>query len=143
MNKINPNIYVLPICRFALAFVYIWFGWPKLVGLSPADPVVEALLSATLPFIPFSPFEFFLGAVEVTIGVLWIHPKTTLYAFWITMLHMLTTFGTLVFTIDITWNIPFLVATLPGQYILKNVLLIATAYTVYASHKSNEHTILN
>ncbi len=133
MDYLKP--YVVPTSRFALAFIYIWFGWPKLFGLSPADPVVNALLEKTLPFISFDFFILFLGVVEVVIGILWLIPKATKPVFWIMMGHMFTTFGVLVFTINEAWKIPFVVATLEGQYILKNVALVACAIAIAASYK--------
>jgi uncharacterized membrane protein YkgB len=46
-------------------------------------------------------------------------------------IHMVTTFGPLVFLPSETWS-GFMVPTLEGQYIIKNLVIIATAVGIAA-----------
>lgn len=119
--------------RLALAIVFIWFGLLKVFGVSPAHELVTDLLAMTLPFIPAEPFNLFLGVWETGIGVLWLFPKLTKQTFWIMQVQMFTTFGPLVFLPNASWQ-HLAVPTLVGQYIIKNVVLVALAYWLYTNH---------
>jgi uncharacterized membrane protein YkgB len=126
--------------RLSLAVVFIWFGILKVLGVSPANQLVESLLSLTLDFIPFNFFIVFLGIWEVLIGALFLFPKYTKIAFYIMMVQMFTTFGPLLFLPDASWQ-SFLVPTLAGQYIIKNLVLVALAFNLihhndYSNHNS-------
>ncbi len=122
------------IARISLFIVFFWFGILKIIDLSPAKDLVQALSAMTIPFIPFHGFYIFLGIWEAAIGLLFLFPRLTRWAFWIMMVQMFTTFGPLVFLIDTTWQHFLLVPTIEGQYIIKNVVLIALALMVYSRH---------
>lgn len=113
--------------------VFVWFGALKLFGVSPAEALVNELLQMTLSFIPFDFFIVFLGVWETAIGVLFLVPRLTRWAFWIMMAQMATTIGPLVLLPHVSWVSP-LVPSLEGQYIIKNVALIAIAYTLYVQY---------
>ncbi len=118
----------VPFARFALFVVYFWFGLLKVVGQSPASPMVKHLLSLTMPFIPFTTFIVLFGLFEMLIGILFIIPgleKITLYVF---AIHMFTTFLPL-FIMSEIWTRNY-VPTLEGQYIIKNLALIGCALSI-------------
>ncbi|MDP1689128.1 MAG: hypothetical protein Q8L47_03285 [bacterium] len=118
--------------RFAIFLVYFWFGVLKLIGLSPATPLVKELYDVTIGSIGIIPFTFFyplFSLLEVTIGILFLirgleRPAILLLAF-----HLVTTILPLIFLPQITWH-SFLVPTLEGQYIIKNILIAACAIVV-------------
>ena len=118
----------VPVARISLFIIFFYFGLLKVVGVSPADPLVEALLEKTLFFIDPDSFFIFLGCVEMLIGILFLIPngKVTRVAFVIFIIQMSTTLLPLVMLPYITWAAPF-VPTLEGQYIIKNLVLIALA----------------
>lgn len=120
--------------HLALSLVLIWFGALKFFGLSPANELVDALLQITLPFIPFSLFIIILGAVEVLIGILFLIPKLERVAITILVLHMLTTILPLFVLPELVWQGPLL-PTLEGQYIIKNVVLVALAIGILVDLK--------
>lgn len=126
--------------RIALAVIFIWFGVLKIFGVSPANQLVHDLLVVTLPFISYSGFIIFLGIWEAGIGVLFLFPKLTRWAFWIMIAQMCTTLGPLVFLPDATWQTFLLVPTMEGQYIIKNLALLSVAITVYQLPKLIIHT---
>jgi uncharacterized membrane protein YkgB len=119
---INPKKFA----RLALLVIYVWFGALKLFNLSPANPLVGSLLERTLPFISFSTFIILLGIFEVLLGILFIipNPKVTRVAKWLFWLHMVATTLPLVAVPAMAWQ-SFLVPTLEGQYIIKNLALMA------------------
>ena len=122
---------VLWINRLALFLIFFWFGFLKLVSLSPAESLVSSLHRQTIaPFLSLDHFLFLLGLAECLIGLLWLSPRFTRFALWVFLVQMATTFLPLVLLRQETWS-SFLVLSLSGQYILKNVVLIACAFTLY------------
>lgn len=111
--------------RFSLFAVYFWFGLLKVAGTSPANPLVDSLLQKTLPFLTFASFIFFFGILEMIIGVCFLIPKLNRIGAVLFVLHMGTTFMPLIMLAQMTWSAPF-VPTLEGQYIIKNLALMAT-----------------
>lgn len=113
--------------RIALAIIFIWFGWLKVIALSPANGLVGILLDSTfLSFIPYDVFLVAFGMVEVCIGILFLIPKLERIAILLLLVHMIATILPLFLLPQIAWQAPF-VPTIEGQYILKNVALIALA----------------
>jgi len=131
-NKIN-----LPLARFALFLVYFWFGILKVFDLSPASPMVLELLHRTMPFIPPTQFLIFFGLFEMLIGVLFLIPRFTKIAIILLFIHMVTTVGPLFIMPSYTWS-GFLVPTMEGQYIIKNILIIALAVVIGSKLKPSE-----
>ncbi|MBI2613866.1 MAG: hypothetical protein HYW62_03760 [Candidatus Levybacteria bacterium] len=126
----------LPFPRFAIFVIYFWFGFLKLIDSSPANPLVESLLNKTLPFISFSQFIIFLGLWEMIIGTIFLIPKLERVAITILVLHMATTFMPLFILPSIAWT-GFLVPTLEGQYMIKNIITLALAVNIVSQAKSN------
>lgn len=123
-----------PAARIALFIIFVWFGLLKVIGASPAGPLVSNLLEQTIPFISPETFILLFGGFEVFIGILFLIPKMERLAILLLSIHMITTFGPLVFLRETSWQ-GFLVPTLEGQYIIKNVALIALAIGIAAHLK--------
>ncbi|MFA6553469.1 MAG: hypothetical protein WCT27_03500 [Patescibacteria group bacterium] len=117
--------------RIAIVFIYVYFGVLKIIGASPAEEIVTQLHAHTVPFIPINAFLVLLGAVEVAIGLLFLWPKITKIAISIFLIHMFTTILPLAVLPHTSWS-SFGVPTLAGQYILKNVALIALVSCIIA-----------
>lgn len=126
--------YTPVVARFALFTVYFWFGLLKVLGLSPAGPLVAALLQKTIPFLTPEQFIFYFGWLEMAIGLLFLIPQLSRAVILILALHLITTAGPLVLLPQITWQ-GWFVPTLEGQYIIKNLLIIATAMGITANLK--------
>lgn len=122
----------LPFARIALFVVFFWFGVLKVYGASPASPLVEHLLQKTLPFVTFSQFIVFFGIYEMVIGIAFLIPKLERLAIALLAVHMVTTFMPLVLLRETTWQAPF-IPTLEGQYIIKNLVIIALAMGIAAN----------
>ncbi len=123
-----------PLVRLALFVVYFWFGILKVLYESPANPLVEKLLQKTLPFITFDVFIVLLGCFEILIGILFIIPRAERVVLPLLAVHMITTLMPLILLPSVTWVSPF-VPTLEGQYIIKNILIIALAISIAAHMK--------
>lgn len=118
-----------PISRVALFVVFFWFGILKVGGLSPASDVVKNLFEATIPFISFDVFIVLFGLFECIIGIMFLFKKLDKITIPIFFIHMVTTFGPLVFLPNEAWG-GFLTPTLEGQYIIKNLALIALVFNI-------------
>ncbi|MEN9622014.1 MAG: hypothetical protein RLZZ67_448 [Candidatus Parcubacteria bacterium] len=133
------------IAHIALFIVFVWFGALKLFGLSPATPLVTDLFNGTLGLIfPITAdtFVIVLGAIEVLIGLFFIIPKMEKIAFILLIPHMITTILPLFLLQQVMWT-GFLVPTLEGQYVIKNVVIIALAVMVFADmHKKRKRAAI-
>ena len=123
----NP---VILMNRLTLFVVFFWFGILKVFSLSPAETLVSHLHSQTISsLVSIEKFLLILGLTECLIGLLWLFPKWTKIAFALFSAQMITTFLPLFYLPDDTWQNGFAL-TLTGQYIIKNLVLIASAFTI-------------
>jgi len=126
----------VPTARLGLFVVFFWFGILKVIGLSPAGPMVENLfnhtLGAMMPFLPFSVFMIGFALLECLIGVLFLIPGTERVVMPLLLIHLITTILPLFLLQEVTWS-RFFVPTLEGQYIIKNLLIISAGIGIAAN----------
>lgn len=120
-----------PMARIGLFIVFFWFGALKVLGLSPASGIVEELLRTTIPFMEPALFVVLFGVFECLIGVLFLIKGLERVVLPLLFVHLITTLGPLVFLPSSTWS-GFLTPTLEGQYIIKNVVIVAAAMGIAA-----------
>ncbi len=125
----------LPFAKFSIFLIYFWFGFLKVLEVSPASPLVVALLGRTMSFIPADSFLIAFGLIEIIIAVLFLVPRFERLALFALALHLITTIMPLVLLPAFVWT-GFMVPTLEGQYIIKNILLISAGLFIF----SNLHT---
>ena len=123
--------WAIPFSRFAIFVVYFWFGALKVFSTSPAGPLVAALLEKTLPGVPFNSFIIALGVFEMLIGLVFVIPHLERYGIFILGIHLIMTIMPLFLLPQVTWQ-SFLTPTLEGQYIIKNILIVALAIGILA-----------
>ena len=121
--------YNIAIARSAIFIVYFWFGILKLLNLSPAEPLVRALFEKTIHFMSFGAFYGLFALFEMLIGILFLIRGAERVVIPLLCLHLVTTCLPLIILPQITWS-GFLAPTLEGQYIIKNVLIVALAFVV-------------
>lgn len=123
----------VPFARFSLFVIFFWFGALKLIGLSPAGPLVHTLFDSTLAWlVPFGAFYSGFALFEMLIGILFLIKGTERIVMPLLLIHMITTALPLFILTGGTFTAPF-VPTMEGQYIIKNLALIAAAIGI-ASH---------
>lgn len=127
--------------RLSLFIIYFWFGILKILGFSPATQLVHNLFDVTINFMPFDTFFILFSCFEVLIGILFLFPRLTNIAVPLVFLHIFTTTMPLVLLPGEIWT-SFMVPTLEGQYIIKNLLIIACALGVVGYQKKKPSTIL-
>ncbi len=128
------NKHYVQFARTALFIVFFWFGSLKLLGLSPAGPLAEALTARTVGTEYFTELFFVLSLIECLIGIMFLIPKATRIVIPLLLIHMVVVSSPLFLTPDLVWLRPF-VPTLEGQYIIKNVVIVALALGIAASTK--------
>ena len=121
----------LPCARIALFIVFFWFGILKIIGTSPANPMVYDLFGRTVPFMSWEHFIILFAIYELLIGISFIIPRLERLAIALLIPHMIMTMLPLFLIPDMTWQ-SFLTPTLEGQYIIKNLVIIALAMGVAA-----------
>ncbi len=125
--------YVL-IARIAIFIVFFWFGALKILGLSPAGPLAEALTERTVGLEYFDVLYTFLSVIECLIGILFLFPRAIRIVFPLLLVHMAVVCSPLLLVSDLVWTSWF-VPTLEGQYIIKNIIIVALAIALAAATK--------
>jgi uncharacterized membrane protein YkgB len=120
----------ITILRVALGVVFIWFGALKFVpGLSPAEDLVRA----TVPLIPGGVFMPVLAAWEVAIGLGFLTGRALRLTILLLFLQMPGTMAPVVLLPERVFTAFPYGLTLEGQYIIKNLVLIAGALVIGAT----------
>lgn len=136
MTAIKLKKFTYLLAHLSIFIVFFWFGLLKVIGTSPAYDLVDALRAITIPWWSMESFFPFLGIVEMIIGILFLCKKTEKLAIGILIPHMCTTFLPLIMLPDIAWQ-GLLTPTLPGQYIIKNIIIVALASSVVIGYGKN------
>jgi len=122
----------IPVARFSIFLIFFWFGFIKLLGLSPASPLAKALVEQTVGLQYFDTLFVVLALLECIIGILFLFPKATRIVVPLLLAHILIVCSPLLLVPAYTWQ-SFLVPTLEGQYIIKNAVVVAVAIGIAAS----------
>ena len=121
----------VPVARFGLFVIFFWFGLLKVIGLSPASGLVQSLFEQTINFISFNHFLILFGFFECLIGIFFLIRGLERVVLPMLLVQMLATFLPLFTLPEMTWS-GFMVPTLEGQYIIKNLVIIAAAIAIAA-----------
>ena len=123
--------------RISIGIIYIWFGALKFIpGASPA----EALIRETIYFLPQNLFIPFLALWEVVIGFGFLSGRFMRLTILLMVLQMMGAVSPILLNPEAVFiNFPF-VLTLEGQYIIKNLVLIAAAIVVGATVRGGQLT---
>lgn len=116
-----------PALRYSVAVIFIWFGLLKVLNYSPAQELVTNTIYWFSPtwFVPF------LGWWEVLIGVCFLFRPLIRVGLPLLLLQMAGTFLPLILLPEVVYGpIPIVTLTLEGQYIIKNLIIIAAALVI-------------
>lgn len=124
----------LTLLRVSIGLVFLWFGvlkfWP---GLSPADQLATQTIDRlTFGIVQENLARVSLALLETTIGIGLITARFIRLTLLLLVGQMLGAATPLIIFPDVTWS-QFLVPTLEGQYILKNLVLVSAALTIGAT----------
>ncbi len=121
------------ILRISVGIVYFWFGGLKFFqGLSPAEQLaMQTIHKITFGLISDHTNIITLASWECIIGLLlmigrWVKPALILL-----FLHMICTFTPFIFFPNQTFNVAPYGLSLTGQYIVKNIIIIAAGLVLW------------
>ena len=121
--------------RISIFVIYFWFGYLKIIGISPAESLVHELYNITLSHLmSFKAFIVCFGLFECIIGIIWLIPKFSFVAYYAVIVHVIFTVVPVFALTEITWS-HTMTPTLIGQYIIKNLLLLSCVMLVKENYK--------
>ncbi|HMT19178.1 MAG TPA: hypothetical protein PKD15_04040 [Candidatus Saccharibacteria bacterium] len=121
----------LPLAHFSFFVIFFWFGLLKVLKLSPANSLAEALAQKTVGMQYFDALFLGLAVFECVIGLLFLFQRFSKQAVAFLIVHMGIVCSPLLLVPELTWQ-QFGVPTLEGQYIIKNIVVVALAIGILA-----------
>ena len=133
-------IYGIIFLRFSIGLIFVWFGFLKPFGISPAQ---ELVTNTVYWFDDKVSFVKFLGWWEVAIGITMCIKPLIRISIFLLFLQMPGTFLPLVLLPEICFtNFPFGL-TLEGQYIIKNLIIISAGLVIGGTvNKSTNYKLI-
>ncbi|WP_232665275.1 YkgB family protein [Pseudonocardia sp. TRM90224] len=126
------RVWAPTLMRWALGLVFVWFGVLKIVNLTP----VAGLVADTLAFVPIPSAVILpaLGAFEVVVGIALMAGRVLRPVLAVMVGHLAGTFLVLVTQFNVAFQDgnPLLLTT-EGEFVIKNLVLIAGALCVAAA----------
>jgi uncharacterized membrane protein YkgB len=123
----------IPALRVAVGVVFVWFGALKVLGVSPAADLV----ASTVYVVPPSIFVPILGVWEVLIGICLLYPPLTRVGLLLLAFQLPGTFLPMVLLPDVVYATFPHALTVEGQYIVKNLVIIAGALVLGSTVRSD------
>jgi putative oxidoreductase len=127
--------YSLAVLRISLGLVFVGFGLLKFIpGLSPAEDLVsETIEVLTLGLIPDGPGLLLVATLETAVGLLLLTGRFLRVGLGMLALVIVGTLSPLVLFPDRLFAGPAHAPTLEGQYVLKDVVLLAAGLVLASS----------
>lgn len=118
--------YCQPLMRYSIAFIFIWFGLLKPLGMSPETELIKRTVYWVSPHI-FLPV---LGWWEVAVGLCLLYRPLIRIALLLLLLQLPGTMLPLILLPEICFSHPPFGLSLEGQYIVKNIFLVSAAFMI-------------
>ncbi|NNV56449.1 hypothetical protein [Limnovirga soli] len=127
----------MSLLRISVGIVYLWFGALKFIqGLSPAEQLAMATIhKLTFGLINDHTNIMLLASWECLVGLILITGKFLKPALYFLFLHMVCTFTPFIFFPEQTFRFAPYGLTLTGQYIVKNIIIIAAGIVLWKAEK--------
>lgn len=117
----------LPLLRFSLGVVFVWFGALKVAGITP----VGALVAETMPWLDARWFVPALGWFEIGLGLALMIGYRLGWVCAAMVAHLTGTFLTVVMEPSAMFQHGNpLMLTMEGEFVLKNLVLITAALVI-------------
>lgn len=135
------NRFAVGAAQVGLAVIFLWFGILKLVGQSSVSDLIIELTNTLAPNLDGNSFVIGIGVLEILIALTIIDRVLLRLAILFLVVHLILVSLPLFFLPELTWK-AFLVPTLTGQYILKNIMIATAGMVVLADLKHlKEHFV--
>jgi uncharacterized membrane protein YkgB len=127
----------------AMGIVYLWFGALKFVpSLSPAEDLAKNTIhQLSFGLVPDTVSIFMLATWEVALGFMLLFGLWKRQAVILGLIHMVCTFSPLIFFPEATFGEALFSLTLVGQYIIKNLIIVAVLLFLYERKPAKETSI--
>jgi len=135
--------YSMSLLRISLGVIFLGFGILKFVpGLSPAEDLAEDTMGKlTFGFVPGGVGLVLVAALETAIGVCLVTGRYLRVGVGLLGLAMIGVLSPLVFFPGLLFDRLFHAPTLEGQYVLKDLVLLAAALVVAAGARGGRIVI--
>ncbi len=100
MYKFNTNDFLV---RIPLFIIFFWFGFLKIINLSPAQELVMDTVY-WMPFLDAATWTIIIGIWEVFIAIFFLFKRTTLIAMVLLLIQMTGTFLPLLILPEVTFQ---------------------------------------
>jgi uncharacterized membrane protein YkgB len=124
----------LTLLRYSMAIIYFWYGLLKVMGISPA----EELVYRATHWLGSHHFVMVLGFWEMAIGLFLFVKRWNRWGLILLFLQFPGTFLPLFLTPEDCFTVFPYGLTLEGQYIFKNLILIAAGLLLVSSLHSKD-----
>src|SRR3989454_10730674 len=112
---------------WSLGIVYLWFGALKLAHLSP---VLELIRRAS-PLLAKAPFYNLLAFSELALGAMLLAGVWKRWTAALAVMHLIGTFSVVFSSPQTAFRLSFPILTMEGEFVVKNLVLIAAAGTLW------------
>ena len=119
--------FLVKVLRWSIAIIFVWFGFLKILGY---NPVFDLIHNSMLPWFASGTGLIVLGSIEVAIGLSLFINRYLLLIHAILLLHLLGTFSTFIFGLDVVFEPHFPILSFEGEFVLKNATLAIAALVV-------------
>lgn len=145
LSSISKHFKKISFLQISIAIVYLWFGALKFFNdVSPAEELAkETITSLTFGLIPPNVSIFLLAVLEVGVGIFLLFDLFRKQTIIVTLLHMVCTFSSLLLLNEASFTYSPFAPTLLGQYVIKNLIIIAALISLYQNTKKAERTAVN
>jgi uncharacterized membrane protein YkgB len=135
LSRIMARI-AYPFLRIAMGIVLVWIGALKFVDPSP---VVGLIGASPFAFLASNSFVYLLGVGEVVIGLLLFANIQIRYVAILTMGLFVGTLAILILTPKVAYgDAGFPLLSLPGEFLLKDLVLMAASASLSAMASARE-----
>lgn len=131
---------VVTLIRVFLGVNFLWFGMLKFFpGVSPAETLATMTINVlTFGLIAPTVSMKLLALWEVLVGLGFLSGRFIPFFVRIFMIHMVLTFTPLFLFPELCFTHPPFALTIVGQYIIKNLVFIASGIAVCVIHKEKQ-----
>src|SRR5256712_9367530 len=124
---LRPVVTLERLVGWSLGIVYLWFGALKLAHLSP---VLELIRRAS-PLLAKAPFYNLLAFSELALGAMLLAGVWKRWTAALAVMHLIGTFSVVVSSPQTAFRLSFPILTMEGEFVVKNLVLIAAAGTLW------------
>ncbi|MCA9778557.1 MAG: hypothetical protein KC800_17635 [Candidatus Eremiobacteraeota bacterium] len=122
--------------RISVSIIFLWFGVLKfLEGVSPVQNLaISTIRSLTFGVFSDSTIIYSLALTEVVVGLSLLFDVYVKQVLYILYFQIVGTFAPFVIYPEVTFTTPPFFLSLEGQYIVKNLVILAAGFVISTHH---------